>query len=516
MSKGLLGVASAIALVTLLSKAVGFGRELVIAAVHGAGVAKDAYTAAYIIPSFALILLGGLTGPFHTATQRVVTSLREQGRGAEVPGVVVALAAWVTLVMGGGAVLACLAAPALISAVASRAPEPVFDLAVAQLRIMAPLIVMGGWVGILCGVSNDLGDFKRPSLSPLVASVAVIGTVLWSSDPLMLAWGTLLGGIGQVLLQADAAVRLWRSRSPGTPPCPMRHPELRGIWQMLLPACVSSTVGTLAVVIGTNFASALPAGSISVFDYANKLVQLPLGVLMTALLIPLFPMLTRAVVSGDGEALRARLAQGVSAISLVSMPLVALFLSAGTPIVSLVYQRGAFTAADAEATARVLGLCALGIPAYAVRDLVVRVFYALNDGRTPLLVSVASLAVTAAGMAMVVSRWGLDGLALVTSGVTVLNCAATTWLLRRRLGAWPFGDGTGDAVRAAVAALVAGGAAHVTRLGLVGGSLPGGEAVLLVAQALVLAVAYTGSLAVLGLSPTRIRERLATRRGAAA
>jgi putative peptidoglycan lipid II flippase len=512
VGRGLLGVASAIAVVTLVSKAVGFGRELVIAAVYGAGVAKDAYTAAYIIPSFALIMLGGLTGPFHTATQRVITSLRERGRGEEVPGVVTALGAWVTLVMGAGAIVACFAAPALIRGVASRAPAPVFELAVSQLQIMAPLIVVGGWVGILCGISNDQGDYKRPSLSPLVASVAVIATVLWSPDPLMLAWGTLIGGVGQVVLQAGAAVRMWRGRTAGSPVCSLRHPEVRAVWRMLLPACVSSTIGTLAVVIGTNFASALPAGSISVFDYANKLIQLPLGVLMTALLIPVFPLLTRAVVAGDIDALRQRMAQGVSAIALVCMPLVALFLAVGEPIVAVVYQRGAFSTEDAAATARVLALCALGIPAYAVRDLAVRVFYALNDGRTPLLVSVGSLGVTALAMASVVGPWGLDGLALVTSGVTVLNCLVVTWLLRRRLGVWPLGEGAGDALRAAAAAGFGGVVAWGLGRAVTGHGLPGGALGLLALQGAALTCAYVGALAAQGLGPTALRVRLATRR----
>ncbi|MEB3330724.1 MAG: murein biosynthesis integral membrane protein MurJ, partial [Candidatus Sericytochromatia bacterium] len=478
---------------------------------YGAGVEKDAYTAAYIIPSFALIMLGGLTGPFHTATQRVITSLRERGRGDEVPGVVVALAVWVTLVTGAGALLAGLAAPVLISGVASRAPAAVFDLAAAQLRIMAPLIVIGGWVGILCGVSNDQGDYKRPSLSPLVASVAVIATVLWSSDPHMLAWGTLLGGLGQVLLQAGAAVRLWRGRTPGSPICPLGHPEVRAVWGMLLPACVSSTIGTLAVVIGTNFASALPAGSISVFDYANKLIQLPLGVLMTALLIPVFPLLTRAVVAGDREALRQRMAQGVSAIALVAMPLVALFLTAGEPIVAVVYQRGAFSPEDAAATARVLALCALGIPLYGLRDLAVRVFYALNDGRTPLLVSVGSLAVTAGAMALVVGPWGLAGLALVTSGATGLNCLVITGLLWRKLGVWPLGEGARDALLAGVAAGVGGCLAWGVGRALEGHVVAGSALGLLMAQAVALAGGYLAALAAVGLGPAAVRARLSSR-----
>lgn len=499
MSKGLLGVASAIAVVTLLSKAVGFGRELAIAAVFGADVGKDAYTISYIVPAFSLVMLGGLTGPFHTATQKVIATLRQQGRDAEVAGVVAAIAALVTLVMGALSVVAWAAAPWLIRAVAARATDPVFVLAVEQLRVMAPLILLGGWIGILCGVSNDQGDYARPSLSPLVASVAVIAAVLWKADPMLLAWGTLVGGVGQVLLQAPAAFRLWRTRPASAPRVDLRHPEVRGIWGVLLPACVSSTVGTVSVIIGTNFASSLPAGSISVFDYANKLIQLPLGILLTALLIPLFPMLTQAAVAGDRAELFRRMNQGLATIGLATFPLIALFIAAGEPLVAVVFQRGAFDATDTKLTAVVLALCSLGIWTYAARDLMIRVFYALDDGRTPLLVSLASLGVTVAAMAAVIGPFGLNGLAAATAGVTVFNCLAIALLLRRKLGELPLGGSAPVVAKAGVAAALAGLAAWG-----VGPWLPPtgafAEALArLVGQGAVLVAIYAGALAAFGL-----------------
>lgn len=499
MAKGLLGVASAIALVTLLSKAVGFGRELAIAAVFGADVGKDAYTIAYIIPSFSLVMLGGLTGPFHTATQKVIATLRQQGRDGEVAGVVAAIAVLVTLVMGALSVVAYLGAPWLVRAVAARASDPVFVLAVEQLRVMAPLIVLGGWIGILCGISNDQGDYARPSLSPLVASLAVIAAVLWRADPMLLAWGTLVGGVGQVLLQAPAAWRLWRTRPADAGRVDLRHPEVKGIWGVLLPACVSSTIGTISVIIGTNFASSLPAGSISAFDFANKLIQLPLGILMTALLIPLFPLLTQAAVASDRPELFRRMNQGLATIGLATFPLIALFVAASEPVVAVVFQRGAFDAADTRLTAVVLAICALGIWTYAARDLMIRVFYALDDGRTPLLVSLASLGVTVAAMAAVIGPFGLNGLAAATAGVTVFNCALIAVLLRRKLGELPLGGSAPVVGKAAVAAGVAGLAAH-----LAGPWLPGTgtfvEALArLVAQGAVLGAVYAGALAAFGV-----------------
>lgn len=462
MSRSFFGIASVIAGLTLLSKALGFGRELVIAGIFGADVAKDAYTAAYIIPSFALIMLGGLTGPFHTATQRVLATLREGGAHDEAPSVLGAVAVWVTIVMGLLATGCYVLAPMLIGAVASQASPEMSALAVQQLRIMSPLVLLGGWIGVLCGISNDQHDFARPALSPLVASVVIIVAILMQPSPLVLAYGTLLGGIGQVLLQTPAAFMFWRETKISLSKLPYRHPAVRSVWTILLPACISSGVGTLSVIIGTNFASALAPGSISVFDFANKLIQLPLGILMTALLIPIFPLLTKAVVKQDDTELGLRLSQGLSTIAIATFPLTAIFVVSGYPLVRVIFERGAFDRMDTHATALILGILAAGIAAYAARDLIVRVFYAHNDGRTPLFVSAASLTLTAGGMAAVVKPFGLPGLAAISVAVTFFNCMILIWLLRRKFGNWRLPGLTRNVGWSFLAALIAGSVTHAT------------------------------------------------------
>lgn len=432
MARGVLGIASAIALLTLLSKGFGFGRELVIAAVFGADIPKDAYTAAYIIPAFSLIMLGGLTGPFHTVTQKIIATLRSRGQDAEVPAVMATILVSVAAVMGTLALGTFFGAPYLVKAVAAQIPPATFNLAVLQLQVMAPLVLIGGLVGIFCGISNDRGDYTLPSLSPLVASLAVIGVILLQPSPMALAWGTLLGGVGQFLLQAPAAFKLLRVGTPW--PLRFDHPEVIGMWGLLLPASVSSTIGTLNVIIGTNFASGLPQGSMAVFDYANKLIQLPLGILMTALLIPLFPVMTQAVVKGDHDELFMWMNKGLGTIALATLPLMALFVAVGEPTVAVLYERGAFRPEDTRMTYLVLAFGSLGIFTYAARDLFIRVFYALHDSRTPLYVSLFSMALTAGLMALLIGPFGLLGLAGATSLVTAANCLLVAYLLRRKLG----------------------------------------------------------------------------------
>ncbi len=433
--RSIFGIASLIAAVTLLAKGVGFGRELVVAAFFGAGSAKDSYTIAYILPAFSLVMLGGLTGPFHTTTQKMIVNLKQQGHAdAAIKNHVASLLLGVTLLLGLFTGLCFAVAPGLIALIAPDATPAVMDLAIAQLRWMSPLILLGGIIGILCGISNEQNDFMTPSLSPLVASVAVILVTLFlAPDPMALAWGTSLGALGQLAIQLPAARRFFSGTRPSIT---LWNQPVQQAWQLLGPAALGSTIGTLHVMVGTRFAASLNAGSISVFDYANKLIQLPLGILMTALLIPLFPKLAAAASAHDHADLSRWLQRGIETILVLTIPLVALFVAASPSIVHCIYERGAFDHTATEQTAWILTICACGIVPYALRDLLVRAFYALNDGSVPLWTSAASIPVAIGLMAVATPVWGLSGLAVATVSVTVLNALILAILLKQKIRGW--------------------------------------------------------------------------------
>lgn len=447
------------AVLLLLSKGVGFLRESVVANAYGAGLVKDANTVAYILPALFLIMLGGLNGPFHLATMGAVTRLETRGQGDQVPGVLLTLLITTAALTGALALAAFAGAPWIVALTGPHLSAEAHALAITQLRIMSPILMIGGLIGVLCGISNVRGKFANSSLTPMVSSLAVIAVVALTSAPTAIAWGTLAGALGQLLLQGLPVVREWReiATAPARP-ASFRHEGVRDMLRMLLPASMSSSIGTFNVAIGTAFCSSLGTGAISIFNYSNLLIQLPLGIMLTAMLVPMFPRLTEAAAAGDRPALMGWIHRGLKAILLTTLPMTGFLIVLGESAIRLAFERGRFTAQATHATAMVLGVIALSIVAYASRDLFTRVFYARNRNRVPLVVTAVSIGTNWWFCALLVGR-GMAGLATATALVTVTNMLILGVLLGRELGGLELGKLAPTAGRALLAAGLASGMA---------------------------------------------------------
>ncbi len=466
MSK-LLRAGTLIAVLALLSKGIGFLREAVIFPVFGAGAARDAYAIAYNgLPALALILLGGLNGPFHLATMACVTRLRAAKDEASIPGVLLTLMALTAAGMGALALVVGLGAPAVIGLIAPQADPEVTRLAIDQLRIMSPLLLVGGLLGVFCGISNVQDRFALPSLSPILSSIAIILAVLIWRTPESLAWGTVVGGCLQLLIQGIPVARGWKELAgpqAGLQLAPVTHPAIGDTFRMLVPAMASSSIGTLNVMIATAFASSLTIGVVSRYNAANLLMQLPLGIMLTALLVPMFPVMTKAAAEGDMAGLKTWMNRGFQTIVITALPMTGLLIVLGEPALRLAFERGAFTAADTRETALILAILSISIAAYAVRDLFTRVFYAKNKSRTPLLVTVISLATTFGFCWLLVGRFGAAGLAGATAAVTFTNLLLLGTFLKRELGTLGLGPSMPTFGKSLIAAVLVSGACWVAR-----------------------------------------------------
>ncbi len=450
-SRSLAGIAGIVAVATLISKLFGLVRQQAIAAAFGVGPAFDAYNYAYVIPGFLLILLGGINGPFHSAIVSVLAKRKQEDAAPLVETITTLVSSALLLVT----VALIVFAEPLTDAVApglAQTPQgqTIRAIAVEQFRIMAPMALLAGLIGIGFGTLNAADQYWLPSISPLFSSVAVIGGIgilalqlgpkiiepqyAWIGG-LVLAWGTLGGAILQWLVQLAAQ---WRA---GMGTLRLRfefnRPGVRDVLKILGPATFSSGMMQINVYTDLWFASFIPQAA-SALGYAGLLVQTPLGILSNMLLVPLLPVFSRLADPQDWPELKGRIRQGLILTAVAMLPLSALMMSLAVPIVRVVYERGAFNPQASNFVAPVLMAYAFGMFVYLGRDVVVRVFYALGDGETPFRVSVFNIFLNAVLDYVMVSAFGAPGLVLATVGVNISSMVMLLVLLDRKLNGLPW------------------------------------------------------------------------------
>ena len=454
MARSLKGIAVVVTLGTLLSKVGGLVRQLVIAAAFGVGAAYDAYNYAYVLPGFLLILLGGINGPFHSAMVSVL-SRRPREEGAHI---LAALNTTVSALLLAVTVLLVLAADPLITLVGPGLSPELHAIAVVQLQVMAPMALLAGLIGLGFGSLNAADEFWIPAISPLMSSLALmvgVGLLWWQlggqiGSPsfamlggLVLAAATLVGAFAQWLIQLPALMRQGLARFKLV--WDWKHPGVREVWRVMGPATLSSGMLQINVFTDLFFASGI-VGAAAGLGYANLLVQTPLGLISNALLVPLLPTFARLTAPDDQPQLLARIRQGLMLSTASMVPIGALFIALGTPIVALVYERGAFDASAAQLVAALLMAYGLGMPAYLGRDVLVRVFYALGDGTTPFRLSLAGIGLNVMFDWLLVGgptpwgnqspfNFGASGLVLATVAINILTCLALLLVLKRRMPA---------------------------------------------------------------------------------
>ncbi len=441
-SRSLLSVAGLVAGATLLSKGMGFIRQALIAAVYGSGPEYSAFGVAYILPGFLLILLGGINGPFHSAIVSILKKRRDPATDdparwlESISTLVGCLLLLVSLGLWWGAEW-------VVRLNAPGASPEVHALAATQLRIMAPLALLSGLIGIGFGALNAAEHYALPALSPLISSLAVIGilvTLGWTGIPSLIAWGILVGAIAQWLAQVPLQMRLGLGRPR------LRFewgsPQVRTVGLLMLPAVISSGMIHINVYVDMFFASFVPGDrTIGNLGYAQLLVQTPLGILSNMVLVPFMPLY--AQLAGDvarWPELRQRIRQGLMITAILTLPLSMLLVALAEPIVQVAYQRGRFTPEVTQEVAALLMAYGLGMSCYLLRDVLVRIFYALEDGATPLRISGLAIGLNALLDFLFLQAFGAPGIALATAGVNLMALIGLGIRLHQRLPGIPWLD----------------------------------------------------------------------------
>ena len=432
--------AGVVSLGTLCSRVLGLVRELVLAALFGAGRGMDAFFMAWRTPNMLrdLFAEGALSFAFVTTFSKKIE--------AEGPGAAWRLAskvATLTVVfMSAVCLLGVLCAPLIVALIA-----PGFDPAKAQLtvllaRIMYPFILLVSLAALAMGMLNARGKFAAPAFASSFFNLSMItvGAGLgWWLDPqfgeralIGLALGALVGGLLQL------AVQLPSLRGVGfrfRPDFRWRDPGVAKVLGLMGPAVVAASAVQVNVLVNSVFASMLGDGPVSWLQYAFRLMQLPLGVFGMAIATVTLPLISRSAQRNDIPEFRGTLARGIRLALLMTIPSALGLIFLAEPIISVIFERGRFDAADTIETAGALRYYALGLVAYSALKVITPAFYALDRRFMPMLVGFLAIGTNLVLNWIFIFKLGLGhrGLALSTGLVAVINFSVLYVLMHRQI-----------------------------------------------------------------------------------
>lgn len=437
-----------------LSRISGLVREIVMGALFGAGSASDAFVVAMRIPNLMrdLFAEGALSSAFIPTFTR---SLASQGR-REAARLSSLVAGSLFAVVGSLCLLGMIFSPQLVDIFAGgyRQIPGKYELTVEMTRIMFPFLLLVALAAQAMGMLNACNRFGVAALSSTffnIGSVAIglvagfiIGPRVGMQPIVGMAYGVLFGGACQLFWQAPSLLREGLAAPPSLRPADyLSHPGLRQIFRLMGPALLGNAAVQINVTVNTNFATSLTdaagqviSGPASWLQYAFRFMQLPLGLFGVAIASATLPSLSRSAGAGDLNAFRRTLSRALGMTFLLTVPSSVGLFVLGPSMIGVVYERGAFRSADTHQTAIALGCYALGLAGYSALKILAPAFYALNDARTPMLVSVASIAVNY-GVAFTMVRhlgMGHAGLALSTSAVSTVGFLALFVAIRPRIG----------------------------------------------------------------------------------
>lgn len=480
----LAGASGILALGNICSRALGLAREIVITYLFGASGAVDALQVAIIVPKaiYDLLIGGHVNGAFVPVLSDVITTRGKDELWRVVSALISLLIVLVALLV----LLLELFAPQIVPLVAPGADIGTRRLAVDLLRMTAPALIFMSLFAVFSGTLFALRSFTLPAFAGVVFNGGIVLVTLALAPSLTLmpqaaigsfeapfqvarpsagiiavAVGWLVGAVAQMLLQMPG-LRLRRLRLSVN----WRHPALRSIGLLYLPVMLSLIIDTLVIrPFSYNLASQTIEGGIAIMNWATTLVQFPQGLVATAISIAILPTLARQsaeMSKAARQAFKDTLALGLRLATTLILPAATGLFVLAVPIIGLLFENGAFVAADTEITARALRLYLIGLPFAALDLLLVYAFYAQKDTLTPALVGIVSLVCYLGAALLLFEQFGLFSLMIADSVKHFAHASISAVLLRRRLGGFGRQRLARTGVKAALASMIMAGFALLT------------------------------------------------------
>ena len=374
-----------------------------------------------------------VAGALSAALIPVFSSYRARGQEEEAWKLASSVINLVLIALAGLSLIMAIFAPVFVPIVAPGFDAPTTELTIRMTRVMLISPVLIGMGAVVSGILNSYQQFTVPAIAPLLYNIAIIAAAIFLA-PIMgvegLAVGVAIGSLAHLAVQLPNLARVGQRYDLTIG---LRHPGVRRVAWLMGPRTLGLAAGQINFLVSTVLASGLAAGSLTAYNYAFQLSQIPVGVIGVSIAVALFPTLSQDAALGRIGAIRRQVANAVRVLIFVAAPLTAIMVVLREPLTSVFYQYGLFGQSDADRTASALLFFALGLVGHIVVHVLTRAFYAMQDTKTPVAWAIIAVAINVPLMAVLVGPMGVEGLALALSISSVLEVIGLLWFLRRRI-----------------------------------------------------------------------------------
>jgi len=447
----------------LVSRILGFVRERAIAEVFGRTGVTDVFFAAFSIPDLMYQLLVG--GALSSAFIPVFTQYLAKGEEREAWRAASSFLNLIVLALVCLMVLGVIFTPSLAPLVGIGFGGEQRELLILLMRVTFPAVFFTALSGLAMGVLHSYQRFTLPALGPIIYNLGqILGAYLLG--PIMgimgMAVGTIAGSVGSFSLQLPQVIQ--RAKGLYRPVIDLRHPGIRRMGRLMLPAVIGLSISQINVILGQNLASLLETGSIVALRLANRLINFPLGIFAMGISTAIFPTLSSLVARGEMDEFRRTFSFGLRVVLFITIPSAVGMACLSVPIVRLLFESGEFTSADTAATAYALVFYAPGLIAQAGIQIITRIYYSLQDTVTPVKIGLAAVVVNFLVSLALLRLTGLNhaAIALAYSITSLMNMLAALLILRGKLGGVDGRRVLATVAKSAVAAGVMGAAVYYT------------------------------------------------------
>ncbi|MBN2654357.1 MAG: murein biosynthesis integral membrane protein MurJ [Nitrospirae bacterium] len=427
---------------TLISRILGYIKDMILAGFFGASASADVFFAAFRIPNLLreLFAEGSMSSAFIPVLKE-----EEARRGDEAAKKVVrSVFLFIIVFVGLICMLGIIFAPAIVSAIAPGFLEDQakFDTTVLLTRIMFPFLLFISLASLTMGALNTRGVFFIPALAPallnIVTMISVVGFSSFFTQPIVsVALGVCAGGFVQFLFQVPAFKKEGFSFiGRGFSFKDLSNPALKKIGRLVLPATAGMAVNQINIFVSTILASFLAEGSITYLYYSMRLVQFPVGIFGVAVGMAVLPALSEHAVRGDIKSVKEDFSFALRLLFFLTVPAMAGLIALKTPIVSTLFQRGQFDYAATIGTADALMYYSLGIWAIVGVRVITSTFYSMQDTKTPVKIVAVTTLLNIMLSLLLMGSMKHNGLALANAAASTANFGLLYWLLRKKIGSF--------------------------------------------------------------------------------